>query len=120
MSTKEIVQKFYKSDALIDSEVIKDFLHPEVIVEWNSSKGFLHLDYSSLINLSKELSKAYVRSKVRISHIVAENNLISVRYSHFVKTIENPREEMLLAHFLVIWEIKDNKLFRGYQMSQLS
>ncbi|MBG6189026.1 nuclear transport factor 2 family protein [Flavobacterium sp. CAN_S2] len=120
MSAKEIVQQFYKSDALIDSEVIKDFLHPEVIVEWNSSKGFVELNYDSLVNLSAELSKAYVRSKVRISHILSENDLISVRYSHFVKTIENPREEMLLAHFIVIWQIKDNKLFRGYQMSQLS
>jgi predicted SnoaL-like aldol condensation-catalyzing enzyme len=120
MSAKEIVQKFYKSDALIDSEVIKDFLHPEVIVEWNSSKGFVELNYDSLVNLSAELSKAYVRSKVRISHILSENDLISVRYSHFVKTIENPREEMLLAHFIVIWQIKDNKLYRGYQMSQLS
>lgn len=120
MSAKEIVQQFYKSDALIDSEVIKDFLHPEVIVEWNSSKGFIQLDYKSLLNLSNDLSKAYVRSKVRISHIIGENNLISVRYSHFVKTIENPREEMLLAHFIAIWEIKDNKLYRGYQMSQLS
>ncbi len=120
MSAKEIVQKFYKSDALIDSEVIKDFLHPEVIVEWNSSKGFVELNYDSLVNLSAELSKAYVRSKVRISHIISENDLISVRYSHFVKTIENPREEMLLAHFIVIWQIKDNKLYRGYQMSQLS
>ena len=120
MSAKEIVQKFYKSDALIDSEVMKDFLHPEVVVEWNSSKGFIQLDYNSLLNLSNDLSKAYVRSKVRISHIIAENDVISVRYSHFVKTIENPREEMLLAHFMVIWQIKDNKLFRGYQMSQLS
>ncbi|MFV8344531.1 MULTISPECIES: nuclear transport factor 2 family protein [Flavobacterium] len=120
MSAKEVVQKFYKSDALIDSEVIKDFLHPEVIVEWNSSKGFIQLDYDSLLSLSNDLSKAYVRSKVRISHIMSENDLISVRYSHFVKTIENPREEMLLAHFMVIWQIKDNKLFRGYQMSQLS
>jgi hypothetical protein len=120
MSVKEIVQQFYKSDALIDSEVIKDFLHPEVIVEWNSSKGLVQLNYDALLNLSNDLSKAYVRSKVRISHIISENDLISVRYSHFVKTIENPREEMLLAHFIVIWQIKDNKLFRGYQMSQLS
>ncbi|MBC5862963.1 nuclear transport factor 2 family protein [Flavobacterium sp. K77] len=120
MSVKEIVQKFYKSDALIDSAVIKDFLHPEVVVEWNSSKGFVELDYNALVQLSDELSKAYVRSKVRISHILAENDLVSLRYSHFVKTIENPREEMLLAHFNVIWQIKDNKLFRGYQMSQLS
>ncbi|MBQ0908723.1 nuclear transport factor 2 family protein [Flavobacterium sp. F-328] len=120
MSVKEIVQKFYKSDALIDSAVIKDFLHPEVVVEWNSSKGFVELDYNALVQLSDELSKAYVRSKVRISHILSENDMVSLRYSHFVKTIENPREEMLLAHFNVIWQIKDNKLFRGYQMSQLS
>ena len=120
MFAKEIVQKFYKSDALIDSEVLKEFLHPDVIVEWNSSTGLIQLNYDSLLNLSNDLSKAYVRSKVRISHIIGENDIISVRYSHFVKTIENPREEMLLARFMVIWEIKDNKLFRGYQMSQLS
>ena len=120
MSAKEIVKKFYKSDALIDSEVLKEYLHPEIIVEWNSSKGFVELKYNGLIDLSEELSKAYVRSKVRISHITSETDMVSVRYSHFVKTIGNPREEMLLAHFMVIWQIKDNKLFRGYQMSQLS
>jgi len=119
MSAKEIVKKFYKSDALIDSEVMKGFLHPDLIIEWNSSKGFIQFNYDSLLNLSNDLSKAYVRSKVRISHIIEENDLVSVRYSHFVKTIENPREEMLLAHFIAIWEIKDNKLFRGYQMSHL-
>jgi hypothetical protein len=120
MSAKEIVQDFYKSDALINSEILKDFLHADISLEWNSSAGFIRHDYQSLLNLSNELSKAYVRSKVRISHIIAENNIVSVRYSHFVKTIENPREEMLLAHFFTIWEIKDNKLYRGYQMSQLS
>jgi predicted SnoaL-like aldol condensation-catalyzing enzyme len=120
MSAKQIVEKFYKSDALMDSEVLKEYLHPDIIVEWNSSKGFVELRYNSLIDLSIELSKAYVRSKVRISHLIAENDLVSVRYSHFVKTIENPREEMLLAHFFAIWQIKEGKLFRGYQMSQLS
>ena len=119
MSAKEIVKKFYKSDALIDSEIMKDYLHPEVIVEWNSSTGFVEHNYNSLLNLSNDLSKAYVRSKVRISHIISENDMVSVRYDHFVKTIENPREEMLLAHFFIIWQIKDNKLYRGYQISQL-
>ena len=120
MSEKEFIQQFYKSDALIDSDVLKEYLHADVLVDWNSSKGFVQLDYDSLMNLSNDLSKAYVRSKVRISHIISENDTVSVRYSHYVKTIENPREEMLLAHFIAIWQIKDNKLYRGYQMSQLS
>ncbi|WJS93598.1 nuclear transport factor 2 family protein [Flavobacterium johnsoniae] len=120
MSIKEFVQKFYKSDALIDSEILKTYLHPDVILEWNSSKGFIQMDYDSIVEMANDLSRAYVRSKVRISHIISENDLVSVRYSHFVKTIENPREEMLLAHFSTIWQIKDDKLYRGYQMSQFS
>ncbi|MBW1658551.1 nuclear transport factor 2 family protein [Flavobacterium quisquiliarum] len=120
MSIKEFVQKFYKSDALIDSEILKTYLHPDVTLEWNSSKGFIRMDYDSIIEMANELSRAYVRSKVRISHIISEDDLVSVRYSHFVKTIENPREEMLLAHFSTIWQIKDDKLYRGYQMSQFS
>jgi hypothetical protein len=69
MTAKEIVQAFYKSDALLDSAVLKEYLHPDVILDWNSSKGFIQLDFDSLLNLSDELAKAYVRSKIRISHI---------------------------------------------------
>jgi predicted SnoaL-like aldol condensation-catalyzing enzyme len=120
MASKKIIQNFYKSDALIDPEVMKDFLHPEIILDWNSSKGFVQMNFDTIVNLAAELSKAYVRSKVRISHILAENDLVSVRYSHYVKTVENPREEMFLANFIVIWQLKDDKLYRGYQMSQIS
>ncbi|MEO0046464.1 MAG: hypothetical protein RL705_1655 [Bacteroidota bacterium] len=119
MGAKAIVQEFYKSDVLLDAAKVEALLHPDVILEWHSSKGFLKLDKNQIIELSRELSKAYLRSKSRISHIVAVGDTVSVRYAHFVKTIENPREEMFLAHFMVIWEIKDDKLYRGYQMSQL-
>jgi hypothetical protein len=119
MSAKEIVQEFYKSDALLENETVAKLLHKDVVLEWHSSKGFLKLHYKDIIELTNELGKAYVRSKARITHILEEDNTVAVRYSHYVKTIENPREEMLLAHFMVIWELKNNKLFRGYQMSQL-
>ena len=119
MSAKEIVQEFYKSDALLENETVSKLLHNDVVLEWHSSKGFLKLNRQEIIDLTNELSKAYVRSKARITHILEEGDTVSVRYSHYIKTIENPREEMLLAHFMVIWELKDNKLYRGFQMSQL-
>lgn len=119
MGAKTIVQNFYKSDVLLESDKVNALLHPDVVLEWHSTKGFLKLNKNQIIELSQELSKAYVRSKTRISHILSDGNLVTVRYSHYVKTIENPREEMLLAHFMVIWEVKDDKLYRGYQMSQL-
>jgi len=120
MTAKEIVQNFYKSDVLLDTKAMESFLHPDVVLDWNSSKGFLQMTRDQIVALSAELGVAYVRSKIRISHILEDDNLVSVRYSHYVKTFENPREEMLLAHFMVIWEIKEGKLFRGFQMSQLS
>jgi len=117
--SKKLVQDFYKSDALINSEIMDAYLHPDVVLDWNSSTGFKQLKRKDLLALTNELSKAYVRSKARVSHMLKEGNLITVRYSHYIKTIENPREEMLLAHFMVIWELKDDKLYRGFQISQL-
>ena len=120
MSAKEIVLDLYKSDVLLNKNEVAELLHPDIIIEWNSSKGFVQMNFDDVLNLSEELNKAYVRSKMRITHIIEEENMVSVRYTHFVKTIENPREEMILAHFFVIWEIKDGKLYRGYQMSQFN
>ncbi len=119
MSAKKIVQDFYKSEALISSEIMKNYLHPEVILDWNSSKGFLQLKYKEILDLTAEMERSYVRSKARITHLFSDGDQVCVRYSHFIKTFENPREDMLLAHFHVIWEIKDDKLYRGYQMSHV-
>jgi hypothetical protein len=120
MKPKELVLDFYKNDLILHKSDVNEFLHPDLIIEWNSSKGFVQLKKEDVLNLSEELSKAYVRSKMIITHIIEEGDMVSVRYSHFVKTIENPSEEMLLAHFFVIWEVKEGKLFRGFQMSQFS
>lgn len=119
MSPKDFIKAFYKSDALIDSAVIKEFIHPDIILDWHSSEGNFQMNFDAIFQLTQQLQQAYVRSKVRISHILEEDNIVSVRYGHWVKTVENPREEILLANFMTIWEIKDNKLYRGYQMSHL-
>jgi hypothetical protein len=33
MTAKEIVQAFYKSDAVLDRAVLKEYLHPDVILD---------------------------------------------------------------------------------------
>jgi len=119
MNLKQIILDFYKSEALINPTVLASYLHDDIVFEWNSSTGFIQMNREDLLSLASELSRSYIRSKVKISHLVKEGNLVSVRYVHFVKTIENPREYILLANFMVIWEIKDEKLYRGYQISQV-
>jgi hypothetical protein len=53
--TEGTCSRFYKSDALIDSTIMKEYLHPDVSVEWNSSKGFVQLDYDGIVDISEEL-----------------------------------------------------------------
>ena len=119
MNLKKIILDFYKSEALINPSVLINYLHSDIVLEWNSSAGFIQMNREDLLSLALELSRSYIRSKVVISHIVREGNLVSVKYAHSVKTIENPREYILLANFMVIWELKDEKLYRGYQISQV-
>ncbi|MCF1191703.1 hypothetical protein LRR18_08910 [Mangrovimonas sp. AS39] len=35
-------------------------------------------------------------------------------------TVENDDEETALAHYISIWELKDGKLFKGFEISQLA
>jgi len=119
MASKKLVQDFYKSDAVINSTVMEKFLHPDFELEWHSTKGLVKMNRHQLLKFADDLGTAYIRSKVKIKHILKEGNFVTVQYKHSIKTIENPREEIPLAYFFTIWEIKDDKLFRGYQMSQL-
>jgi hypothetical protein len=119
MNAKKIVQNFYNSDAFVNEETMNKFLHKDLLIEWNSTKGFVTLNKQLGLDLTKQMAVAYTYSRIDISHIFKKANMVTVRYSHFVKTIENPNEEMLLAHFMAIWEIKDKQLYKGFQMSQI-
>lgn len=120
MTAKTLIKDFYKSDALMNGTTMESFLHDDFILEWQSSKGFFKRNKKEVIDFSEELRISYADLKIKIHSLVADKNEVAVRYSHFVKTVENPREEMLLAHFFVFWEVKDEKLYRCYQMSQIA
>ncbi|MDH4404192.1 MAG: nuclear transport factor 2 family protein [Flavobacterium sp.] len=99
MNLKKIILDFYKSEALINPTVLATYLHDDILFEWNSSTGFIQLNREGLLSLASELSRSYIRSKVKISHLVKEGDLVSVRYDHSVKTIENPREYIFISQF---------------------
>lgn len=120
MTAKKKVQDFYKSDAFINVAEMENYLHTDFVLEWQSSKGFSKMNRLEVLNLTREMSASYVQSKVKIHSFLHDNNQVALRYSQYVNTVENPTEEMLLANFFVILEVKDDKLYRAYQMSQLN
>ena len=88
MKAKNIVLDFYQPDVMLDIDALKQFIHPEITIEWNSRKGFIQMNYDDVIKLSEELKKSYVRSKMRISHIVHEKNIVSVRILILLKPLK--------------------------------
>jgi hypothetical protein len=119
MTAKELVLEYYNLYALRNPRIMERFIHTDFIMQWYSSKGYLEVDKQDLMALAEEMGKSYTSSRIEISHILEENNQVAVRYAHHVTAFENPTEEMILAHFTVFWELKDNLLYKAYVMSQL-
>ena len=115
---KQIVRDFYGSNFLQDESVIETFFHPEIELIWNNSNGLSVLKYSDIANFLEEIKRTYDDLRVEISHLLSDRETVSIRYKYYIRTLENPDEELGIAHFIAIWEIKDDKLFRGYQVSQ--
>lgn len=119
-SAKDLVVKFYESAGILSKNYCLDCMHEDVQLEWYSTKGHLYLELNDILALSKDLRLSYFDLRAEIHDVIeGTNGKIVILYSYYVRTFENPDEEMILATFFTTWEVKDNKLYRGTQMSQL-
>ena len=120
MTPKQIVQSFYDFDLGKETEAIALF-HDDCELHWNSSKGFTTLHHKEIKIMLDGIRQSYVSFKHRLSHLLVDENSVTARFTVYVVPIENPdEEEEVLAHFISIWEVKDGKLYKGYEISQLS
>jgi predicted SnoaL-like aldol condensation-catalyzing enzyme len=117
-TAKEIVKSFYQENLLRDPKIIQKYFHPEMVLIWNSADGLSIMHFAELAEFFAEIGRTYDDIRVEISHLLEDGNHITIRYKYYVRTIENPDEELGIAHFIAIWEVKDDMLYRGYQISQ--
>ena len=117
-NAKQIVRRFYLADVLKDTTVLETYFDKDIVLIWNSTDGLTILKYDDLDNFFKEVRKTYHDLRIEVSHLLADDNQVTIRYKYYIRTIENPDEELGIAHFICIWEVKDGKLYRGYQVSQ--
>lgn len=117
-TVKDKVRSFYETDLIHNIEVFSEYLHPEIELYWNSSFGFHKKDFNDIKVMFNEMASSFETLRCEIGHLIAEENTVTIRYTYFVTTIEMPDKEEAIAHFITIWELKENKLYRGYQISQ--
>ncbi len=114
---KEIVKSAYEVDLIHNLDELLDYLHPDIELDWSSSFGFLKKDFDGIVSMFKEMTVSFESIRCDISHLLAERDTVTIRCTFYAGTIENPGKEEHFAHFISIWELKDNKLYRGYQIS---
>ncbi|AVR46188.1 hypothetical protein C7S20_13485 [Christiangramia fulva] len=114
----EVVQKFYQTN-ISEDESVRGFLHPEVELTWYATTGVKKLNLEGIQKISKELASSFDSLRAEVEKVFAKRENVAIHFTYYVRTIENPDEEMPLAHFVAIWELKDKKLYRGVQISQL-
>ena len=117
-NAKEVVKQFYQSDLLKDTTILSTFFHPEIELIWNSNDGLTIMHYKELQDFFDEIRRTYCDMRVQVSHLLQDDNFVTVRYKYYIRTIENPDEELGIAHFIAIWELKDGNFIRGHQVSQ--
>ncbi|MEM6514673.1 MAG: nuclear transport factor 2 family protein [Bacteroidota bacterium] len=119
MSAKQIVKSFYELD-LANDDYGMNYVHKDCELNWHSSMGFRILDFNGIENMLIEIRRSYETFKYRISHLLQDGNTVTIRYSINAASIERPGEPEPLAHFITIWETKEGKLYKGYEISQLA
>jgi len=120
MSPKELVKLFYDSDMANDETVTSRFFHKDCELHWNSSTGFNVLNYNDVEAFFQGVRESFTTLRFQFSHILENGNFVTNRHTLFGKTIEAPDNEVSLAHFIAIWEVKDEKLYRCHEVSQLT
>ena len=118
MSAKELVKAFYESDLANDSTLVPKFFHIDCELHWSSSHGFMLLKYNDIVDFFEGTRKSYTSLRFEFTHLIEADMSVITRHTLFGHTIEDPDSEIVLGHFSTIWEVKDDKLYRGYEISQ--
>ncbi len=117
MSAKKIITEFFNSDLANDISLIEKYYHKDSEVHWNSSKGYQFRDFNGTLNFFKGVTESYNNLRFDLSHLLEDKNTVVARYTLCATTIESS-DEIPLAYYVSIIEMKDDKIFRVYEMSQ--
>ncbi|EDP69690.1 hypothetical protein FBALC1_09172 [Flavobacteriales bacterium ALC-1] len=120
MSAKQLVKAFYDSDLANDVAVVSNFFHKDCELHWSSSQGFTILKYNDIVTFFEGVRKSYNSLRFEFTHLIEADNTVVTRHTLLARTIEHPDSEIVLARYSAIWEVEDNKLYRGYEISQLA
>jgi hypothetical protein len=118
ISPKQVVKDFHQANIINDETILENYFHKDLVLIWNSADGLSIMYYDDLIAFFIEIRRTYNDLRIEISHLLQDGNQVTIRYKYYASTLENPEEELGISHFIGIWEVKGDKMYRGHLLSQ--
>ena len=119
-SAKKIVRNFLDSDVFVDPDSFSEFMHRDLKVHWHASSGYREFNYEDYNRLSQSTASSYESMRTEVSHMISDKDEVAARFTVYVRTIENPREEIPIGYFISIFHIEDGKILNIHQTSHPS
>ncbi|AGC78010.1 hypothetical protein LX97_03101 [Nonlabens dokdonensis] len=120
VSAKKVVLNFLDSDVFVNTELFDKYMHKDLKMNWHASSGYREFDYDDYYRLCQSTAASYESMRTEISHIFSDKKEVAARFTVYVRTNENPREEVPIGYFVSIFKVEDEKIIEVHQSSHPS
>lgn len=118
--TKKTVTNFLDSDVFVQANDFESFFHKDFKMHWHASSGYREFNYEEYQRIAQATAASYESMRTEISHMISDKNEVAARFTVYVRTLENPREEVPVGYFISIFKIEDEKIVEIHQTSHPS
>jgi predicted ester cyclase len=119
-AAKKIVQKFLDSDVFVNVEEFDYYIHKDLKMHWHASSGYREFNYDDYYRLCQSTAASYESMRSEVTHMISDKKEVAARFTVYVRTNENPREEIPVGYFISIFKLEDDKIIEVHQSSHPS
>lgn len=119
-AAKKIVQKFLDSDVFVNVEEFDYYIHKGLKMHWHASSGYREFNYDDYYRLCQSTAASYESMRSVVTHMISDKKEVAARFTVYVRTNENPREEIPVGYFISIFKLEDDKIIEVHQSSHPS
>jgi predicted ester cyclase len=119
-AAKKIVQKFLDSDVFVNVKEFDHYIHKNLKMHWHASSGYREFNYDDYYRLCQSTATSYESMRSEVSHMISDKKEVAARFTVYVRTNENPREEIPVGYFISIFKLEDDKIIEVHQTSHPS
>jgi hypothetical protein len=116
-ASKKVVRSFLESNVFLKPEELSNYFSEHFVMKWHASSGYRNYDFKEYQRLCEFTSNSYTSLRASISNIISEKEDVAVRFTVYVKTIENPTEEIPIGYFISIFKVSYGKIVEINQSS---